>query len=107
MEFYTAGHYATVDIDLISPSDPLDEVLSGWGFEREGRHWFDADLDLLVEAPGSQLEPEPAQRVNTVEVRGERLSIIGIEDMLIDRLNACIHWRSEESCEWARTLYQA
>lgn len=40
VEFYTAGGYATVDIDLVSASEPLEAILPGWGFRREGRHWI-------------------------------------------------------------------
>ena len=40
VEFYSAGGYATVDIDLVSASEPLDEILPGWGFEQRGRHWM-------------------------------------------------------------------
>ncbi len=33
-----------------------------------------------------------------------RPSIIGIEDLVIDRLAACKHWHHTESCEWAARL---
>jgi excisionase family DNA binding protein len=54
VEFYTAGSYATVDIDLAGDSEPVGQVLDGWGFERERRHWFDGPLGLVVEVPGSR-----------------------------------------------------
>jgi excisionase family DNA binding protein len=44
VDFYSAGGYATVDIDLVSASEPLDEILPDWGFERHGWHWVHADL---------------------------------------------------------------
>lgn len=33
--------------------------------------------------------------------------MIGIEDLILDRLQACVHWRSEADCEWARRLMAA
>lgn len=107
VEFYTAGGYTTVDIDLVVASDALSQVLEGWGFARDGRHWYDERLGLLVEAPGHQLDSEQQERVVAVEVRGETVSVLGVEDLIVDRLNACVHWDSREACEWARTLIDA
>lgn len=104
VEFYTAGGYATADIDLVAASDALAEVLSGWGFERTGRHWVDEMLGLVVEAPGSQLGPEESDHVLSVRVGRHTARVLGIEDLIVDRLNACVHWGHEESCEWAKRL---
>jgi excisionase family DNA binding protein len=106
VEFYTAGGYTTVDLDLVAATEDVGQVLSAWGLERDGRHWYDEDLALLVEAPGHRLEPEQEARVVRVEVRGETALILGLEDLIIDRLNACVHWDSEESCEWAAVLIE-
>jgi hypothetical protein len=35
---------------------------------------------------------------------GLRCVIIGVEDLLIDRLNACKHWNSQIDCEMAELL---
>ncbi|GAB4278941.1 MAG: hypothetical protein Kow0056_11710 [Coriobacteriia bacterium] len=107
VEFYTAGGYTTVDLDLVGASEPVGEVLDAWGFERDGRHWYDESLGILVEVPRARLEPEQEERTLDVEVRGEHVSVIGIEDLVIDRLNACVHWDSQESCEWAAVLVEA
>lgn len=106
VEFYTAGGYATMDIDLVSESEPLDAILGEWGFGKEGRHWFDEALGIAVECPSAQLAGDP-HRVMRVAVGGREASIIGVEDLLIDRLNACVHWDSQEDCGWARILYES
>ena len=93
VEFWTAGEYATVDIDLVAASEPLDQILRVWGFKRQGRHWYDDALGLVVEAPGSQLEPRQRSRVASVDVGGVRALVLGVEDLVIDRLNACAHWQ--------------
>jgi excisionase family DNA binding protein len=107
VEFYTAGGYTTVDLDLVAASDAVGEVLASWGFERDGRHWYDESLGLLVEAPGQQLDADQEAHTVDVEVRGEHVAVLGIEDLVVDRLNACVHWGSQEACEWARVLVHA
>jgi excisionase family DNA binding protein len=107
VEFYSAGGYATVDIDLVSASEPLDDILPGWGFERRGRHWIRADLGLIVEAPGSRLAPGQRDRLTEVEVAGTFAYVLGLEDVIVDRLAACVHWSSQNDCRWAKVLVGA
>ena len=33
-----------------------------------------------------------------------RVVVIGVEDLLVDRLRAAVHWQSEEDRRWARRL---
>jgi hypothetical protein len=35
---------------------------------------------------------------------GLSVTIIGVEDLIVDRLNACVHWKYETDCEWASYL---
>ncbi len=107
VEFYTAGSYATVDIDLAGDSEPVGQLLDGWGFAREGRHWFDGPLGLVVEVPGSRLGPDEMQHAVQLRIGAMTVHIIGIEDLVIDRLAACVHWSHTESCEWAVRLLRA
>jgi len=105
LEFYTAGGYATKDVDLALPAAPeVDAAFTALGFEKEGRYWFHPELDLLFEAPApAGLPGEDAPRTE-VEIDGLRVVIIGIEDLLIDRLRAWIHWNSDEDGRWTRRL---
>ncbi|MDO8914540.1 MAG: helix-turn-helix domain-containing protein [Coriobacteriia bacterium] len=104
VQYYTSGNYSTIDIDLVGASEPVAQVLESWGFLREGRHWYDAELKFAIEVPGGQLDPHEAARVFGVRVEGVTAYIIGIEDLIIDRLNACVHWKDAESCRWARVM---
>jgi excisionase family DNA binding protein len=104
VQYYTSGNYPTLDIDLVGASEPVAQVLESWGFLREGRHWYDAELKFAIEVPGGQLDPHEAARVFGVRVEGVTAYILGIEDLIIDRLNACVHWNDAESCRWARTM---
>lgn len=104
VEFYTAGGYATVDIDLAGASEPVGRVLDSWGFQREGRHWFDDELGLVVEIPGSTLGPQQQSHALTLRLGRWTARVLGIEDLVVDRLAACVHWKHAESCEWAARL---
>lgn len=104
VQYYTSGDYRTVDIDMVGASEPVAQVLESWGFLREGRHWYDAELKFAIEVPGAQLDPHEAARVFGVRVAGVTAYILGIEDLIIDRLNACVHWNDGESCRWARVM---
>ena len=105
LEFYTAGGYATGDVDLALPSGPeVDAAFAALGFEKEGRLWHHADLDLFFEAPApAGLPGEDAPRTE-VAVDGLPVVVIGVEDLLIDRLRAWVHWQSDEDGRWTRRL---
>ena len=52
----------------------------------------------------SRLAGEDAPR-ETVEIEGGlRCIVIGLEDLIIDRMNACKHRKSEVDCEMAKLL---
>jgi excisionase family DNA binding protein len=107
VEFWTAGDYPTVDIDLAGASEPIGDILGRWGFRREGRHWFDEALGIVVEVPAAALAKAQRERVASVDMGGIRAYVLGIEDLIIDRLSACVHWKDEESCLWAVSLMRA
>lgn len=104
VEFWTAGGYATPDIDMAGASEPAGQILGGWGFSRQGRHWYDDALGILVEVPGSSLSPDALGHTASIRLGGYVATVLGIEDLIVDRLCACIHWNDQESCLWAEAL---
>jgi len=105
LEFYTFGGYSTGDIDVIHHDRAmLDRALMSLGFKRTGRHWTREDVGIAIECPDEYLAGS-LDRVNVVTIEGVgEVRIIGLEDLIIDRLNACVHWDSEEDCFWAARL---
>ena len=105
LSYYSREVYFTADIDLAyADREALDGVLKDIGFKKEGRYWIHEGLKLAVEAPASSLAGEEAP-LEIVELGEElRCTIIGVEDLIIDRLNACKHWKSETDCEMAALL---
>lgn len=105
VEFYTSGGYATGDIDVVAPSEPLDKILKRWGFEKEGRHWISEELVIAIEAPAFSLDSqEQYDMIYEVEIDGLFVYIIGIEDLIVDRLAAYVHLKSSDDKFWAKEL---
>lgn len=105
LSYYSREVYFTSDIDLAySDLEALDAALGSLGFVKRGRYWVQDELDIAVEAPAGSLAGEDAP-VETVELEGGlRCVVLGLEDLIIDRLNACKHWESEIDCEMTEIL---
>jgi hypothetical protein len=105
LSYYSREVYFTSDIALAyADREALDMVLKSIGFEKKERYWVHEGLKMAIEAPASVLAGEDAP-IEVVELgEGLQCSIIGIEDLVIDRLNACKHWKSEIDCEMVELL---
>jgi len=107
LSYYSREVYFTSDIDLAySDRDALGTALKSIGFKKEGRYWVNEELKVVIEAPASTLPGEDSP-VEVVEL-GEDLQcfIIGIEDLVIDRLNAFKYWKSEIDREMVELLIE-
>jgi hypothetical protein len=106
VEIYTRGHYTTFDLDLVTKGrDLAGDILSQLGFVKEGRHWYHQILEVALEIPGNKLEGADINRVLKLELpSGNYIYVIGVEDIIMDRLRACVHWQSSSDCEWGLRL---
>ena len=90
VEIYTRSAYTTFDLDFIAAeTEELAPTMRALGFERQGRHWVQRALGVVVEFPGTTLAPAKAE---SMEVDGRRLSVISVEDLIVDRLASWKHW---------------
>jgi hypothetical protein len=105
LEVYTDGGYSTADVDLALPHTPeVDQAFADLGFQKRGRFWVRPELDLLFEAPApAGLPGETAPRTR-LEVDGLPFVLLGVEDLLLDRLRGWVHWKSSEDGRWAARL---
>jgi hypothetical protein len=105
LEVYTEGGYGTADVDLALPSTPaVDAPFADLGFQKRGRFWVRPEVALYFEAPApAGLPGETAPRTE-LEVAGLRVVVLGVEDVLIDRLRAWVHRESDEDGRWASKL---
>lgn len=61
---------------------------------------------ISVEIPNDMLEVADNERdVDLVLQNGLHVYVIGLEDIILDRLRACVHWKSSSDCEWGRRLF--
>lgn len=112
VEIYTQGAYSTGDIDLKCDYIPLKEELSKLGVQPiGGSHniFGSKELDIYIHWLGATLDegPEAESRVNTVKVQdGLSVTLVSIEDLIIDRLCAVKQWGDRDSMLWARNLFK-
>ncbi len=105
LEFYSTGGYATGDIDIIYHDRKiLGEKLEEWKFRKQGRHWINDELDIFIEVPGDALSEDEEKRITLVEIDKLKVYLLGVEDLIIDRLNAFVHWKSTDDGYWAKEL---
>jgi hypothetical protein len=102
VEIYTRGQYTTLDIDIVMKRrDLAGDTLALLGFSKEGRHWYHPELEVAIEIPGDELEEADRNKIIKIHLQsGRHLYVIGIEDIILDRLRACVHWHSSSDCEW-------
>ncbi len=104
LEFYTFGGFATADVDLVvGDRELLGRTLDRFGFALEGRFWYREDLDLVIECPDEVLAGDP-DRVLEVEIEDLICPVIGLEDLIVDRLNGYVHWKWEDDRRWVRQM---
>lgn len=76
------------------------EGLVDLGFSREGKDCVHEELNIYVEVPSSVLEGSE-ERVKKIEIQDKySLYIIGIDDILIDRLRALVQWDEKMQEQW-------
>jgi hypothetical protein len=81
---WAGSRYFPTDLDLCPRPGPEDVMaIKSIGLRREGRHWVRDDLPVAVEFPG---EGEDIQRTVEVSIDGVGVTVIGCEDLYLDRV---------------------
>ena len=94
-----------MDIDIICEESikNIDSVLSPLGFKREGKYWTLEDNNIAIEVHSGPLAGS-WDKVNEVQIEGMKAYIIGIEDIIIDRLNRYKYWNVKKDKEWIMAM---
>ncbi len=104
VETYTAGQFTTGDVDVTTTDEEATEnLLSRLGFKKEGMVWLNEKLAIAVHIVGSY--PTRTEKIRTVEVGPYLVRIVGVEELIIDRLKAAKFWKSRRDSEQAVVLF--
>lgn len=104
---YTAGAYASADVDFIltegSSAVALDEAMTSLGFKRRRDHYVHSANPFYVEFPRGPLGIGDDFRIRPVwrTRRGARTLALSATDACRDRLAAYYHWNDRQSLEVA------
>ena len=94
VELYTGGAYRTGDLNFVGVvTAAVAKRMGEAGFERRGRHWIHERHRLFLEFPDDALDR--ANVVATIRVGTTSVVVIGLEELIVDRLAAWQFWRSE------------
>jgi hypothetical protein len=108
VEAYTAGGYTTLDVDMITfDGEATSQVMSALGFrKRPGRHYEHPSIKAFVEFPSGPLDGS-TDRITEIKLDdGTSLYVIGIEDIILDRVAAYVNWdkRNPDSPDAAQAV---
>ncbi len=105
VDFYTEGIYSSYDIDLVSKERKIiGEILENiFNFKPRGRHWINEQMGLSVEIPESNLAGD-TDKLTIIKISNLKVYVIGLEDLIIDRLSACVYWKSQRDCDQAKYM---
>jgi len=102
VETYTAGQFPTGDIDVTtSDSATTQKVLKSLGFEEIGMIWLNKRLGMAFHIVGYF----PPERSRTIRIGPYKARIIGVEELILDRLSAAKFWNIPADYEKAKVLY--
>ncbi|MHA1298982.1 MAG: DUF6036 family nucleotidyltransferase [Candidatus Helarchaeota archaeon] len=102
--FYTLGTYLTEDIDIISyRSEIVEKVLKELKFEKIARVWYNEDFNIVIDIVGFSLSGSK-DKLREIEIEGRIIKIIGVEDLIVERLCSYIYWKVEQDIFVAKQL---
>ena len=105
VETYTAGQFTTGDIDITTTDSKVTEkVLTSLGFEQIGMIWLNKQLGVAVQIVG--LFPNAnLDKALTIEAGPYKVNVIGVEDLIVDRLAHVKFFKVAGDMEKAKALY--
>jgi len=105
VETYTAGQFTTGDVDITtSDSKATERVLASLGFEHIGMIWLNEQLGVAVHIVG--LFPNAnLEKALTIEVGPYKVNVVGVEDLIVDRLAHVKFFKVTGDMEKAKVLY--
>ena len=103
VETYTGGQFLTGDIDITTTDTrSTEKILGSIGFKRIGMIWLNEHLGVAVHIV--DMFPHYLENTRTIKTGPYNVRVIGIEDLIVDRLSAAKFWKSSGDMEKATVL---
>ena len=104
VETYTGGEFTTGDIDITtSDKKTTEQILTSIGFQRIGMIWLNEQIGIAIHIVG--MFPRNLAKTRTIEVGPYDVRLVGVEDLIIDRLAAAKVWNRPSDIEQAKILF--
>ena len=105
VETYTAGQFTTGDMDITTTdSKATGRVLASLDFEQIGMIWLNKTLGLAIHIVG--LFAKNSEKARIIHAGPYKVRIVGVEDLIVDRLAAAKFWNSQVDLEQAKALWK-
>jgi len=105
VELYTSGAFNADVVDMVAPVEPTGKVLSQLGFQGEDGSWHSEEVGIRVRILAEDLEDKQLQRVNQIDVNGLTVYLLGLEDLITEKLKDFKRGRSD-AIAWVQELIE-
>ena len=104
IDLYTAGTFATSDIDLLVTNKTVTEtLLNRFGFGKQDAIWFNRDLNILVQVISEPYSGD-LRRLRKFKVREYELRVAAPEDLIANRLYSAKFWKSNPKLDLEQAI---
>ncbi len=95
IDLYTAGTFATSDIDLLVDNKAITEkLLNKFEFGKKGNTlWFNSDLNIVIQVIQASYSGDVG-KLRKFKVKGYELRVAAPEDLIQNRLYSAKFWKS-------------
>jgi hypothetical protein len=95
IDLYTAGTFATSDMDLVVNNKTVTEkLLNRFGFGKEDNGlWFNRDLNIVIQVIPESYSGD-STKIRKFRVREYELKVAAPEDLIVNRLYSAKFWKS-------------
>ena len=105
VETYTGGQFLTGDVDITTTdSETTEAILTSLGFRKVSMIWLNQQLGVAIQIVGNVLTGS-LEKTCTIQTGPYNVKVIGVEDLIVDRLSHAKFWKNPGDLEKARVLY--
>jgi len=105
IDIYTAGTFATADVDLVVDNKAITEkFLNRFGFGKEANGlWLNKDLIIVVQVITNPYSGDP-EKLRKFKVKDHELRVAAPEDLIQNRLYSAKFWKSNTQRDMEQSI---